>query len=175
MQEKLSALMDGEWDDHELEKLIAAMDQDEASSSWRDYHLIGDAMNQRAVLSDDFMANFSARLDAEPAILAPNALRRRGFVPGKRWVAMSMAASVVLVSATAWYVAGSMPGSSVVTPSQLATASSLPVAANQAAQPVADDLNPYLVAHQTMLGNPGFNHRAVILTGAEAERAVVRR
>lgn len=175
MQEKLSALMDGEWDDHELEQLIAAMDQDDFTTAWRDYHMIGDAMNQRDVLSGDFLTNFSARLDAEPAILAPNALRRRGFVPGRRWVALSMAASVALVSATAWYVVGGMSGNGEMAPAQLANASNLPVAANQAAQPVSDELNPYLVAHQTMLGNPGFSHRAVILTGAEAERAAAGR
>ncbi|QDQ25541.1 hypothetical protein FNU76_03770 [Chitinimonas arctica] len=180
MQEKLSALMDGEWDDHELAELIASIDEDDAcAESWHEYHLIGDAMHGRPVLSDNFLANFSARLEAEPTILAPNAMKqsaiRRDVVrqgasmfhmrPHKRWVAFSMAASVALVSATAWYVGN---GTGVVAAPQAQ------FAANQAIKPAVDEVNPYLVAHQALLGNPGFNHRAVVLTGAEAERGTAR-
>lgn len=172
MQEKLSAMVDGEWDDHELEKLIAAIDQDESfAEAWHDYHLISDALKQQPVLSDNFLANFSAKLDAEPVVLAPSAMRRRSVAPRRQWVALSMAASVALVSATAWYVGR---GQGVTTPM---ASSELQVAANQplsVAVP-ADAVNPYLQAHQALVGNPGFGHRPVILTGAEAERAVAHR
>ncbi|SFZ72521.1 sigma-E factor negative regulatory protein [Chitinimonas taiwanensis] len=171
MQEKLSAMVDGEWDDHELEKLIASIDQDEScAQAWHDYHLISDAMRQQPVVSDCFLAKFSARLEAEPVVLAPSALRRRPAAPRKQWVALSMAASVALVSATAWYVGRAQGGS--------LPAAELQVAANQPAPRAAqnvDALNPYLQAHQAMVGNPGFSHRPVILTGAEAERAVAPR
>ncbi|MEH6459508.1 sigma-E factor negative regulatory protein [Chitinimonas sp. JJ19] len=170
MQEKLSAMVDGEWDDHELDALMASISQEEGADAWRDYHLIGDAMNQRSVLSGDFMANFSTRLEQEPAILAPNAMRRRVAVPHKRWVALSMAASVVLVSATAWYVSSARGLTVPGTP-----AGNELLAANQpikVAPQVVEEVNPYLFAHQAMSGNPGFSHKPVILTGAEAERAV---
>lgn len=75
--ERISALMDGEFDPDELAALL-----DEADTSgrplWDDYHLIGDALR-----SDDlalprsesaFMASFAARLEAEPHLLAPAAL-----------------------------------------------------------------------------------------------------
>ncbi|WP_051318797.1 sigma-E factor negative regulatory protein [Chitinimonas koreensis] len=168
MQEKLSAMLDGEWDDHELEAMLAAIDREEGcAEAWRDYHLISDAMNRRPMLSDNFLANFSARLDAEPIVLAPAALRRRSLAPRKHWVALSMAASVALVSATAWYVGRGQAGGVPQLETELRVAANQP---SQAARPAADEVNPYLVAHQALVGNPGFNHRPVILTGAEAER-----
>ncbi|WP_269533370.1 sigma-E factor negative regulatory protein [Chitinimonas sp. BJYL2] len=164
MQDKVSAMMDGEWDDHELDAVLQSMKQDpDCADSWQTYHLIGDAMNACPGLPDDFMDRFSARLADEPAILAPNAMRRpHRAMPGKRWVAVSMAASVALVSATAWYVGGAR--GVAVSPTQM-------VAAPMKAPRVQGEaVNPYLVAHQAMLGNPGYVHRPVILSGAEAER-----
>lgn len=172
MQEKLSAMVDGEWDDHELDKLIAALDEDEASAgAWRDYHLISDALNQQPLLSDNFLANFTARLDAEPVVLAPSAMRRRAMKPRKQWMALSMAASVVLVSATAWYIDRGQGVTSAVVVNDLQPAANQPLVATRA----ADTVNPYLQAHQALVGNPGFNHRPVVLTGAEAERVTAGR
>jgi sigma-E factor negative regulatory protein RseA len=163
MQEKLSALMDGELDEHEFAQLLADIDKDEAcATQWHHYHLISDAMKGQTMMSADFMDRFSARLEAEPVVITPRALRRRVPLASPRWVALSMAASVVLVSATAWYVGREVPAAGMPTELQLA-----------ANQPRAADVevNPYLLAHQAMSGNPGFSHKPVILTGAEAERA----
>lgn len=170
MQEKISAMLDGEWDDQELAQLMASIEDEETESSscWQTYHLIGDAMNQRCGLSGQFMANFSARLESEPVILAPNALRRRRLpVPARRWVAFSVAASVALVSATAWYAGGNQ-----IMNQPAGGVAQVVVAANQPSQTA--EQNPYLLAHQAMVGNPGFSHRPVILTGAEAERITAR-
>jgi len=165
MQEKLSAMMDGEWDDQELDRLLAAIDEDESCEScWREFHMISDALNQRPLMSDCFMERFRAQFDAEPTMIAPRALRhRRMHGVSRRWVAISMAASVVLVGATAFYVNRSAAVTTPVIESQIAV--------NQAPmRPVESDVNPYLVAHQDVIGNPGLMHRAVILTEAEAEQ-----
>jgi sigma-E factor negative regulatory protein RseA len=110
------------------------------------------------------MSRFSDRLDAEPIVVAPGAMRRKQQPLRRRWVAMSMAASLVIVGATAWYVTRSAD------PHQMATPY---VAVNQPAAQDESDVSPYLVAHQDVLGNPGFTHRAVILTEAEAEKPTV--
>jgi sigma-E factor negative regulatory protein RseA len=163
MQDKISAMMDGELDEHGFAQLLAAIDEDDAcADTWRDYHLISDAMNCQTVMSADFMDRFSERLAAEPVVIAPGAMRRRHVMANPRWAALSMAASVALVSATAWYVGR---GSIAVAPPV-----EVQVAANQAS--VDADVSPYLLAHQAMIGNPGFSHRPVILTGADANQAV---
>jgi sigma-E factor negative regulatory protein RseA len=161
MQEKLSAMMDSELSDRDLDALIASMNEDDdAAECWHHYHLISDALSGQPAVSGDFMARFAERFDAEPVVLAPGAMRARPAAVKRHWVALSMAASVALVSATAWYV--SQPA---VNPQAAPY-----VAVNEPAQQADSDINPYLVAHQDVLGNPGFNHRAVILTEADAER-----
>lgn len=75
--ERISALMDGEFDSDELAALL-----DEADTSgrplWDDYHLIGDALRSDELTlprsESAFMASFAARLEAEPHLLAPAAL-----------------------------------------------------------------------------------------------------
>ncbi|MBV8464495.1 MAG: sigma-E factor negative regulatory protein [Burkholderiales bacterium] len=165
MQEKLSAMMDGEWNDQDIDRLIASLNEDEdCASCWREFHLISDAMRERPALSPDFMSRFSDRLDAEPIVVAPGAMRRKQQPVRRRWVAMSMAASIVIVGATAWYVTRSANSQQMAAPY---------VAVNQPAAQDEADVSPYLVAHQDVLGNPGFAHRAVILTEAEAEKPTV--
>ncbi|VVE15948.1 anti-sigma factor [Pandoraea cepalis] len=75
--ERISALVDGEFDSDELAALL-----DEADASgrplWDDYHLIGDALRSDELTlprsESAFMAAFSARLETEPHLLAPAAL-----------------------------------------------------------------------------------------------------
>ncbi|MFC4159199.1 sigma-E factor negative regulatory protein [Chitinimonas lacunae] len=162
MQEKLSAMIDGELDDHELDALLSALDEED-SRDWDTCHLIGDALNQHSVLSSDFMERFSARLDAEPIVIAPAAIKRRRQLPRRRWVALSMAASVAFVSATAWYVGR---------PALSHDAETIVSANAPVATPVLREAvdNPYLAAHQSLVGSTTVLHRPVILTGQEAER-----
>lgn len=166
MREKISSLVDGEWDDHELETLMNSLDEgDEIGAVWREYHLIGDAIAGRPVLSDNFLERFSVALEAEPIVVAPARVRRAGRymrgkvrAPKRHWVALSMAASVAVVSATAWFVSRSAnPGME----------GEVIVAVNKPVMQVNAMANPYLVAHQALIGNPGFSARPVILSGAE--------
>lgn len=167
MQEKLSAMIDGELDDHELDALLASLDEED-SQAWDTYHLIGDALNQHPMVSSDFMARFSAKLEAEPIVIAPAAIKRRRPMPKRRWVALSMAASVAFVSATAWYVG--RPG--LVHNSEALASANAPIATPTLREATSD--NPYLAAHQSLVGSTNVLHRPVILTGQEAERMRVR-
>jgi sigma-E factor negative regulatory protein RseA len=84
--ERISALMDGEFDPDELAALL-----DEADTSgrplWDDYHLIGDALRSDELTlprsESAFMASFAARLEAEPHLLAPTALADAQAVAGQ--------------------------------------------------------------------------------------------
>ena len=70
-RERVSALMDGELDDATAAALLrdpAAIEADQ----WATYHLIGDAL-RGTVGTGMTRAGWSVRLDAEPAILAPQA------------------------------------------------------------------------------------------------------
>lgn len=169
MQDKISALIDGELPANELDGLLTQLAQSpDNRKAWRDYQLISDAIanQQAAPVSIDFMQRFSDRLEREPIVVAPAALRRqRPKLPKRHLVAMSMAASIALVSATAWYVnrsaiPGAMPNETVITVAK---------ASRPASSVSADTVSPYLAAHQSLVGGFSTARRPVILTGAEAE------
>ncbi len=59
--DKISALMDGELDEHEAREQLARLKQDEdLARCWQTFHLIGDAMRGERALSQDFEQRFSA-------------------------------------------------------------------------------------------------------------------
>lgn len=75
-QEQLSALIDGELCDSQIEIALAALRSSEGRADWEMYHQIGDAMrsdDMAFALSPDFSTRMAARLAAEPAIIAPAA------------------------------------------------------------------------------------------------------
>ncbi|MDQ7015463.1 MAG: sigma-E factor negative regulatory protein [Gammaproteobacteria bacterium] len=104
VNESLSALIDGECDDKERERLLTLMmkrDQLELKSKWARYHLISDgAQGDVPLLSADFSASVRDAIDSEPVILAPRALRsiltRSKLLKGV--AGFAIAASVALVS-----------------------------------------------------------------------------
>lgn len=145
MKSRISAMMDGELTDAELEQLLRATRVDgEALEAWRRYHLISDAMRDTQVLSSGFSARFSARLDAEPAILAPAAAPVRAepahFWHGYRTVAAGLAA-VAAVAISTWQVMG--PSESQV--AQAPAPAAKPEVVLVSVPKEADD---YLRAHQ---------------------------
>ena len=74
MKSKISAMMDGELPDQELDDSMRALSSDdEALETWRRYHLISDALRDTQVLSSGFSERLALRLEEEPAILAPRA------------------------------------------------------------------------------------------------------
>ncbi|MFP5417991.1 MAG: sigma-E factor negative regulatory protein [Gammaproteobacteria bacterium] len=136
----LSSLADGETRAGETEACMAALKQDAAlRQGWSEYHLIGDLMRGVAPVSDDFMTRFSARLAAEPTILAP----RRHVWPQRIAVA-SFASFAVWGAVSVTGLFSEPPGATPV-----ATLAEAPqFALEAAALPGETRLAPYLVAHQ---------------------------
>ena len=73
MRELVSALVDGEISDADLELAFASLMSPEGQQAWATYHQIADALRHPDTpsMSDDFTARLAARLDAEPL---PNAV-----------------------------------------------------------------------------------------------------
>ena len=73
-REQISALADGELVDSHVSIALAVLRQPEEQVTWDLYHQIGDVMRSEEMafsLSSGFAAKMSARLDAEPTIIAP--------------------------------------------------------------------------------------------------------
>src|SRR5450830_533065 len=73
-REQISALADGELVDAHVNVALAVLRQPEEQITWDLYHQIGDVLRSDEMafsLSDGFAAKMSARLDAEPTIIAP--------------------------------------------------------------------------------------------------------
>lgn len=113
----LSAMADGEAGEAELGRGLAAWTgtDPQARQSWHAYHLIGDVLRSEDLASPprrdrDFLQRLSARLDDEPAVLAPQPLppaaasgRRRSWVLPVAMAAgvMGLASALVLSLAPA--------------------------------------------------------------------------
>ena len=98
----VSALMDGELDEHPARDVLAKLKEDpELRERWETYHLISDALKSEPLLSSaGFSGAFAERLKAEPTVLAP----RRSVLTPKRVTtyALSAAASVSAAALVAW-------------------------------------------------------------------------
>ncbi|WP_211462964.1 sigma-E factor negative regulatory protein [Collimonas silvisoli] len=72
-QEQISALADGELSSAYVDMALAALRQTEGRDTWDVYHQIGDIMrsdDMALTMSPDFFSRMTARLDAEPTIIA---------------------------------------------------------------------------------------------------------
>ncbi|MES2501240.1 MAG: sigma-E factor negative regulatory protein [Pseudomonadota bacterium] len=101
MKDQLSALIDGEFDVENAEHLIRSVKSGgELQECWQHYHLIGDAMRNEMVLSQNFSARVLSALGDEPTVLAPTPVlkqtlsRTSFFKTNQFW---SVAASVAAV------------------------------------------------------------------------------
>lgn len=148
MKAKISALMDGELDAHELREPLGALDQNgEARDAWRTYHLISDALRGSALLAADCAPRVAQRLVQEPALVGPlpGAVRpperARWFVPS------ALAASVAAVAFVGWVALAphQAPGPATVPVAQV----SKPERSKEPARlPVTSATQDYLIAHQ---------------------------
>lgn len=78
-RESISAMADGELSDAQLDSLLASLDDASGKDTWEIYHQIGDVLRSEELavtFSADFSQKFSARLENEPLILAPAALKK---------------------------------------------------------------------------------------------------
>lgn len=150
MKSKISAMMDGELSHDEIAEPLRSMREDpEALQSWRDYHLIGDALRDAGGLSSDFSARFAARLEEEPTVFAPASVPRRLPEQRRHWVALSAAASVAAVTLVGWLAFAPQqeiaPRSGPI--AQTATTVASPAVEVQNV-PLPSETNDYLLAHQ---------------------------
>lgn len=100
--DKISALMDGELDARQSDQQYTRLKQDsDARACWNTYHLIGDALRRDSIVSTNFSAKLGARLEQEPAVLAPQRPQMR---PVRRTTAyaLSAAASLSAVALVGW-------------------------------------------------------------------------
>jgi sigma-E factor negative regulatory protein RseA len=155
MKIKISALIDGEASRSEVGEALAALPRDpQAVECWRIYHLIGDAMRGRGMLSPNFGARLSERLASEPTVLAPTAIRSRR--ERGRWMALSAAASVAAVALVGWLAYAPREGGQASAP-QVAMAPQVAAPSSAVADakprvvariPLPSEANDYLLAHQ---------------------------
>src|SRR5471032_2806405 len=78
VMDRISVFMDGESGQAETQHAVLRLKQnDECCETWATFHLIGDMMRGDAVLRDDFMERFRARMEHEPTQLAPRVTWRK--------------------------------------------------------------------------------------------------
>jgi sigma-E factor negative regulatory protein RseA len=99
MNPEISALMDGELEQHAATSLITRLQSDEElQQSWNVYHQIGDCLRREHMHDDALTDKIFAGLQAEPTVLAPRS-RTAGFAP---IIATAMAASLATVAVVSW-------------------------------------------------------------------------
>lgn len=165
MKTRISALMDGELEDHEIADTLRRLrDSPELRSEWCDCQLIGAALRGERGLDIDVAARVMSALDFEPTVMAPAPRRMLGW----QRPALALAASVAGVALVAWLalapgVEGGLPAGAT----GLASAKPAAVVAQSRSTP---RLQEYLVAHQayapggTMVGGAR-NIRTVAASG----------
>jgi sigma-E factor negative regulatory protein RseA len=148
MKAKISAMMDGELEAHELGEPLSSLAADqEARESWRTYHLISDVLHGDAILAANCTRRVSQRLAQEPALVGPlpgpvhSPERARWFVPS------ALAASIAAVAFVGWIaLAPQRETAPAVAPApSLAQA---PRVAEPPRVPVTSATQDYLLAHQ---------------------------
>jgi sigma-E factor negative regulatory protein RseA len=145
MNDRISALMDGEVDEKSAARLIEALARDaEAIRTWRSYHLIGDAMRggmlRGVFLSERFTERVAQRLAAEPTVLAPRRLRTES---PRLFTMSALAASVAAVAFVGWMAFAPQPQ---VAPAPMAQVQN--AADKLVLVPLPKAANDYLLAHQ---------------------------
>ena len=103
MGEEISRLMDGELDNEHVDGVCTQMRHPDGMATWVCYHVIGDALRGGGVPTPGFASRFSARLSAEPTVLAPRAKQSRPLT-----FAWAAAATVAAVSLVGWVAVGTI-------------------------------------------------------------------
>lgn len=154
MSEHISSWIDGETEEPESARLLAAVHGDRAlRARCASYWLLGDVLREQAqpCLGEDFTARVMAELVAEPTVLAPRMQRK----PVRNsWYAVAAAMSGVVVAVwmglTLWPAGAPDAG--------LAPIATAPTLAPASVQRVADadlDDRAYLMAHRaSVMGSP---------------------
>lgn len=169
MKTKISALIDGELNAHEMREVCISMRHDEElRRACSTYVLIGDSLRQEPHLATEITGAVLDHLADEPVILAPQGLggsrqeHREWYRP-----ALALAASVAGVALVVWLGLPSQVSQSVA---HLGTQKPVMMAAASDA-----DMQEYLIAHQIHGGSFYLNDeaqhiRTVSLNEVESDR-----
>jgi sigma-E factor negative regulatory protein RseA len=142
MNDRISALMDGELDEKSAAQLIEALSRDaDAVRTWRRYHLIGDAMRGGLPLSDGFTERLAQRLATEPTVLAPRRIRTES---PRLFTVSAAVASLAAVAFVGWMAFA--PQTHLV-PAPVAQVQP-PAETKPVLVPLPNAANDYLLAHQ---------------------------
>jgi sigma-E factor negative regulatory protein RseA len=142
MKTRISALMDGELEDHEIAEILRALHRSpELRSEWCDGQLIGAALRGERGLGVDVTAQVMSAIELEPTVMAP-APRR---MPEWQRPALALAASAAGVALVAWLAVAPGGEGAPAGAAALAVAKPGPVVAQSKSTP---RLQEYLLAHQ---------------------------
>lgn len=139
--------MDGELERHEAAGAIGSLESEgEERQTWRDYHLIGDAMRDTRMLSPGFTARVAEQLGKEPTVLAPRRSLLAREIPVPAWSAL--AASFAAVAFVGWVAFQPQESSTSVAkaPAAVLPSPTVEPASALVAPPAA--ASDYLRAHQ---------------------------
>jgi len=147
MSEQISALMDDEIAVEDAEHLIASIHTSrQASQTWHQYHLIGDAMRGDVALGASFKQKLMQKIEQEPTVLAPSAskvarhTKATEVLKDKLPASWSIAASVAAVMVVGWLTLQQQtehnPAAALEVAQVTTTNESIP--------------NEYLMAHQSL-------------------------
>ena len=170
MNEKLSALMDGELDQGEARTVIKSLGSDDASREhWDLYHVIGEALRGDELGHAQSHKNNSgaifAALAAEPTVLAPLMIKHP--VENRTRIALAMAASVITISVVG--IVAFKQQSGQVAPVQLVQqVAPQPVASKATPNGSEVRVNDYLVVHR-QFSNPGAFQPATLSRESRSE------
>lgn len=187
MNEKLSALMDGELSRDEAAPVIKKLGGDPAErESWDAYHLIGaclrgDVPNPGSNSASKRIActeAIFAKLAVEPTVLAPAAMKSAVPINGRTRIALAMAASVATISVIGAVAFKQQQGGIVAPISLVQQVAPQPVSDTAQQRAVASQrVNDYLVVHR-QFANPGAFQAATLNQPREStdngKRAAVR-
>jgi sigma-E factor negative regulatory protein RseA len=146
MKTRISALMDGELESHEVAETLRTLRRSpEMRSEWCDCQLIGAALRRERGLGIDVTARVMAAIEAEPTIMAPK--------PGReiewRRPALALAASAAGVAVVAWLALAPGRDPSPLLATVAPAVKRVPlVAQSQSQLQSTPRLQEYLVAHQ---------------------------
>ena len=166
MEDKISALMDGELDAEDATNMVAQFGKtDKFRDEWVIYHMISDVMGQpgqTAPMPADISRRVSSRLATEPAVIASPVAASRPAASRHRMKAYAIAASMTAAAVVGWMnlqvteqpaqvIADNSPASP--TPAQaVATAlPPIPVVSVSTSAPI--HIDDYLLAHRAF--SPG--------------------
>ena len=163
MKTRISALMDGELEQHEVAETLQALRRSEdLRREWRDGLLIGAALRGEDGLDLDVTARVMAALDTEPTVMAPASR-----TPAWQRPLLALAASAAGVAVVAWLALTPDGNGLPAGAGGLAAARPGPVVAQAPSTP---RLQEYLVAHQAyapggVIGGAARNIRTVAASG----------